>query len=107
MRLPITDAMEDIMLKRSDLTRSMLVAALLAVLATSAAAQSPSTQPAAKDPTVIQATFARFDTNGDGKLSKEELAMLPALSSKFAELDKDKDGFLSLAEFTAGYLAMS
>lgn len=40
-------------------------------------------------------------------IRSEELAALPALAAKFAELDTNKDGFLSLAEFSAGYAALS
>ena len=50
----------------------------------------------------IAAAFKRADTNGDGKLSKEEAANMPAIAARFDELDKDKDGFLSLEEFAAG-----
>lgn len=64
-----------------------------------------------------QARFKRLDSNGDGKLSKEELfARTPAVgnsvlptdrqtsqqSSYFLLLDTDKDGFVTLAEFMAG-----
>lgn len=62
-------------------------------------------QPGAQDRAALEAAFARADTNGDGKLSKEEAARLPAIAAKFAELDKDKDGSLSMDEFAAGYSA--
>jgi EF hand len=72
-------------------------AALLAVtLAMPAVAQAPS---------AAEAAFKRADANGDGKLTKEEAARLPAIAAKFEELDKDKDGALSMSEFTAGYEA--
>jgi Ca2+-binding EF-hand superfamily protein len=47
--------------------------------------------------------FKRADTNGDGRLNKEEAARMPAISARFAELDKDKDGALSMAEFMAAF----
>src|SRR6185295_18014266 len=61
-------------------------------------------RPAAED------YFKRLDTNGDGKLSKDEYAVLVKQSAKlrdnpqqaeayFKLLDKDGDGSLSLEEF--------
>jgi Ca2+-binding EF-hand superfamily protein len=61
---------------------------------------------AASSPEQINAAFKRADANQDGKLSREESATIPAIAEKFDQLDKDKDGFLSLAEFTAGLVAM-
>ncbi|MFZ5549008.1 MAG: EF-hand domain-containing protein [Pseudomonadota bacterium] len=46
--------------------------------------------------------FARIDKNKDGKLSREETTLLPAISERFSVLDKDNDGFLTLDEFAAG-----
>jgi len=80
-----------------------------AIIALSASAWGVSAQttaePSAKDKTALEAAFTRADTNGDSKLSKEEAARLPAISAKFAQLDKDKDGSLSLAEFAVGFNA--
>jgi hypothetical protein len=84
------------------------VAAACAALATVALAQDKA--PAAGDAKArmaAEAAFTKADANGDGKLSKEEAAKLPAIATKFDMLDKDKDGALTLAEFAAGYTAAS
>jgi Ca2+-binding EF-hand superfamily protein len=93
------------MIDRTTLTRSTLVAAVIAGFALTAAGQSKPTEPMAKDKVAIEAAFTKADANADGKLSKEEAAMVPSVAAKFAELDKNKDGFLTLAEFAAGYTA--
>lgn len=46
--------------------------------------------------------FNRADANHDGQLSSAEAARLPAVANRFQELDKDKSGALSRAEFDAG-----
>jgi hypothetical protein len=92
-------------------TRTLLrVAALPFVLAGAALmahaqTKNPSAEPApvAKDKEVVEAAFKRADANGDGKLSKEEAAKLPAISAKFDQLDKSKQGFITLEEFAAGF----
>ena len=47
--------------------------------------------------------FKRADANQDGKLSKDELAAIPGMSAKFDAWDKDKDGTVTMTEFSAGY----
>ncbi|NMM81815.1 hypothetical protein B2J86_12930 [Acidovorax sp. SRB_14] len=49
-----------------------------------------------------ETAFVRADTNHDGKLSATEAAALPAIGNRFQQLDADKDGFLSRAEFEKG-----
>jgi len=81
-------------------------AALIAVTLAMPLASAPAVaQAVAQASAAAEAAFKRADANGDGKLSKEEAARLPAIAARFDELDRDKDGFLSLAEFAAGYAA--
>ncbi|APW35888.1 hypothetical protein RD110_00575 [Rhodoferax koreense] len=43
--------------------------------------------------------FSRADTNKDGKLSRDEAKLLPAISERFDEIDADRDQFISRSEF--------
>jgi EF hand len=78
-------------------------AALAMLLAAALPAQAQSAAPAGKE--AAEAAFKRADANGDGKLSKDEAARLPEIAARFDELDKDKDGALSMAEYMASMAA--
>ena len=78
----------------------------IGIVTTAALHMSPAwaqmTAPAAKAPEMsakAQEAFARADKNADGKLSKEEAAVMPAVAEGFDKADVDKDNFLSKAEF--------
>ncbi len=42
-----------------------------------------------------------LDTNGDGKISREEAAQSKGLAKHFDQIDTNKDGFLTREEFAA------
>jgi hypothetical protein len=81
------------------LRRCGLVIVLAGLLGTTLPAAA---ELSAVDREAIEAAFARADTNGDGKLSREEAQRFPEIAARFAELDRDRDGFLSFAEFAVG-----
>ncbi|MES3012291.1 MAG: EF-hand domain-containing protein [Pseudomonadota bacterium] len=79
--------------------RCGLIAALLGALAAPLPACA---EMSAVDREAIEAAFSRGDSNGDGKLSRDEAQRFPEIAARFDELDKDRDGFLSLIEFSVG-----
>ena len=48
-----------------------------------------------------QERFKAADTNGDGKLSREEAKALPRIAEHFDKIDADKDGFVTPQELQA------
>ena len=96
------------MTRRHAFTDIGLSAVSFAMLCSAATAQTsmPGTaEPSATERTAIEAAFTRADTNGDGKLSREEAARMPAIAARFDELVKNHDGVLSREEFAAGATA--
>jgi len=90
--------------------RTSLLPRALSVIALTAAAcgiqaQTSTTPGTTTSPATaadrLDAIFKRVDANQDGKLSKEEAARLPSIAERFDQLDKDKDGMLSLDELKA------
>ncbi len=76
----------------------MLIASLTLGAAGTAFAQS--TAATAAGDNEVATAFTKADKNSDGKLSREEAAVLPAVASNFDRVDADKDGTISAAEFT-------
>ena len=98
------------MFSPSPIARASLMAAL-AGTALAAAAQTgpmPAAQPTtgtSNERAAAEIAFVRTDANKDGKVSKDEANKLPAVSARFTVFDTDKDGALSIEEFTSGYAA--
>jgi EF hand len=76
-----------------------MAAGTLFVMSVGAVAQTPG----APTSEAVGLAFQRADGNGDGQLSPDEASRLPAIAEKFNALDKDRDGYLSLEEFAAGF----
>jgi Ca2+-binding EF-hand superfamily protein len=54
-----------------------------------------------RDPAASQALFDRLDKNRDGYLTGAELTSSEAATSNWLAVDRDNDGRISRAEFTA------
>jgi hypothetical protein len=90
---------------RFNVLRSSLIAALATVAFAASAADAAPAADSAKDRTTAESAFTKADANKDGRLSKEESAMYPAVASKFDDLDKDKKGYISLEQFSSAMSA--
>ncbi|SEQ32084.1 EF hand [Solimonas aquatica] len=73
-----------------------LIAALLAA-ALAACASSPRSTLNPREQALVDA-FKQADANGDEKLTPEEFATLPMQNVKFAEVDSDDNGYVTLPE---------
>jgi Ca2+-binding EF-hand superfamily protein len=50
--------------------------------------------------------WKKLDTNGDGKISKEEAQAAPRLAGRFDQVDANKDGFITPEEMKATHERM-
>jgi hypothetical protein len=91
------------MTQRFPFLPAALAAVVLAGASVAACAQTqaPASESTARARLAVEAAFNRADVNGDGKLSRDEAGHLPAIALKFDDLDTNKDGFLSMEEFSA------
>jgi Ca2+-binding EF-hand superfamily protein len=78
----------------------MSKAALLAALALACTATLTLAAPEGRGGHMAE-RFKQADTNGDGKLSREEAAALPMIAKHFDDIDTNKDNFITLDELRA------
>ena len=87
-----------------------VIAATLSLAAPCAFADEPAAAPApaaaasaplSKGEIKAIKQFHMLDFNGDGKLSKKEVAIVPKLYNAFDEADTNRDGFITLDEVRA------
>jgi len=77
----------------------MLIATWTLSVAGAAYAQSASPrQEAAATDRDVSAAFREADQNNDGRLNREEAAVLPSVAAEFDRIDTNQDGSISLDE---------
>lgn len=64
-------------------------------------AQSTASQPLSKGEIKAIREFHMLDFNGDGKLSRKEVAIIPRLAAAFDDVDTNHDGYVTLDEVRA------
>lgn len=100
-------------MRRSIPMGSLALAAALACGQVPARAQaqpnnSTATAPLSQGEIKAQREFKMLDFNGDGKLSRQEVALFPRLAAAFDDADTDHDGYVTYEEvraFAAKYRA--
>lgn len=85
---------------------AVLAAPLMASHAQSQPAASPAPQagasaPLSKGEAKAIRQFHMLDFNGDGKLSRAEMSLVPKLAAAFDDADTDRDGYVTLEEVRA------
>ncbi|WCM89280.1 EF-hand domain-containing protein [Acidovorax sp. NCPPB 3576] len=69
--------------------------------AAASAPQAKASAPLSKGEIKAQKEFKMLDFNGDGKLSRSEVALFPRLANAFDDADTNHDGFVSYDEVQA------
>lgn len=80
-----------------------LLATLIAGAPALALAQSATPTKSDPNPPPKAPEWTESDTNRDGYLTKEELIPFPTVLRKFEQIDSDRDGRLSEAEYRAWF----
>ena len=82
--------------------KTLIPAAVAALLAASASAADDEAKPASAGRTSLSAElFERLDRNKDGFVTRDEAKDATELQGRFAELDRDDDGRISRSEMRA------
>ncbi len=66
-------------------------------------AMAPGLAAAAQSDGAMKGKMHKIDTNGDGKISRDEAAQYKGLAKHFDQIDTNKDGFLSKDELKASH----
>lgn len=69
--------------------------------ATASAPASGASQPMSKGEAKAIREFQMLDMNGDGKLSRKEVALIPRLAAAFDDADTNHDNYVTLDEVRA------
>ena len=81
--------------------RSACALLLMSVCALASAQNGPDGAPLSKGEIKAMRDFKLLDFNGDGKISRTEVALFPRLAASFDEADTNHDNYLSFEEVRA------
>lgn len=81
--------------------RSGCVLLLLGAAALASAQNGPDGAPLSKGEVKAMRDFKLLDFNGDGKISRTEVALFPRLAAAFNDADTNHDNYLSYEEVRA------
>ena len=81
--------------------RTVSAALLLGVCAAASAQTTPDGTPLSKGEIKAMRDFKLLDFNGDGKISRTEVALFPRLAAAFNDADTNRDNYLSYEEVRA------
>ena len=81
--------------------RAISAAVLLGVCALASAQTSPDGAPLSKGEIKAMRDFKLLDFNGDGKISRTEVALFPRLAAAFSDADTNRDNYLNYEEVRA------